>query len=186
MIGLSLKGLSAKANLCSDSLCKDMLEVFVCNDLNWNDNDITSYLRKIGNKRWKESECDSLRNAFSIKDILDREKCEKIFHYFFIQDGLQIHVRDERLAEYADVGRYCHPYIFIAAYLALQLERGASHEEWCAAISNNILESALSHRHRVSFAENHCHFAGAKNSNVMLGTCLDQNHLKEYVKELFK
>ena len=183
MIDLSLKSLSAKANLCSESLCKDMLKNFVCNDLDWGDNDISSYLRKIGNKRWKESECDSLRNAFSIKDLLDREKCEKIFHYFFIQDGLQIHVRDERLAEYADVGRYCHPYIFIAAYLALRLETGTSHEEWCAAVSNNILESALSHRHRVSFAENHCHFSGARNSNVMLVTCLDQNNVKGYKKE---
>ena len=155
----------------------------MCYDPGGNANDMSSYLRKLGSNRWKENECDSLRNVFSIKDLLDRKKCEKVFHYFFVQDGQQIHFRPERFAEYADVGKYCHPYIFIAAYFALQLEKGTFTEDWCAALSNNILESALPHSHRVSFAENHCHFSGAKNSNVILVTCLDQNQVKEYVEK---
>lgn len=163
----------------------DMLEGYVCNDLGIgrNDNDMPSFLRKLGDYRWKNSECDSLQKVFSINDLLDKEKCEKIFHYFFIQDGQQIYVRAERLAEYSDAGRFCHPYIFIAAYLALQLEKGMFTEEWCAALSNNIIESALPHRHRASFAENHCHFSGARNSNVALVTCLDQNHIKGYIEK---
>ena len=183
MTDITLKGLSAKANLCSESRCMEMLEDYVCNNPLGNDGDISSCMRKLGNDRWKKSECDSLQNIFSINDLLDRGKCEKIFHYFFIQDGQQIHVRAERLTEYADVGRFCHPYIFIAAYLVLQLENGMFTEEWCAALSNNILESALPHGHRMSFAENHCHFSGAKNSNVVLVTCLDQNHVKKYIEE---
>ena len=183
MIDITLKGLSAKTNLCSGALCIDMLANYVSNSSGLNDSDISSHMRELGNDRWKKSECDNLQKIFSINDLLDRKKCEKIFHYFFVQNGQQIHVRAERLTEYADVGRFCHPYIFIAAYLALQLEKGMFSDEWCVALSNNILESALQHSHRASFAENHCHFSGARNSNVMLVTCLDQNHVKGYIEK---
>lgn len=182
MIDFSLKSLSVKAALCSERKCMEMLEGYVCNKLDRNKSYMASYLRKMGNNRWKQSECESLQAVFSINDLLDIEKCEKIFHYFFIQDGLQIHVRSERLIEYTDVGRFCHPYIFIAAYLTIQLEKGNFAEEWCKALSNNILESALPHKHRLPFAENHCHLAGARNNNVMLMSCLDQKNIKKYIE----
>ena len=145
-------------------------------------------LRQLGQERWRSDEYQTLAEDNADFTRFLKTEFHKLFHHYFIQDGMFIHARQERLTEYEDTFRYIHPYILIASYLSeILLDNSDSSEthstiEHIEELSENILENALEHRHDKEYAENHCHIGGAYDCNVALLCLLERRKERSLIK----